>query len=127
MERRLLHAQVRAGWPPATAGDALRHMNDPALAGDYDYYPTRYTGTSDNGGVHTNSGIANLAFYLMVSGGTHPRGKTTNVVPALDPTNSFNSIAMGSAIFYRANTVYLTPSSTFGDARNATAQAAADL
>ncbi|WP_224249325.1 M4 family metallopeptidase [Hyalangium gracile] len=114
-------------WTPATAGDALRYMNDPALAGDYDYYPTRYTGTSDNGGVHWNSGIANLAFKLMVTGGTHPRGKTSNVVPALDASNSFNSLMMGAAIFYRANTVYLTPSSTFSDARSATARAATDL
>ncbi len=113
-------------WTPATAGDALRYMNDPALAGDYDYYPTRYTGTSDNGGVHWNSGIANLAFQLAVSGGSHPRGKTSTVVPALD-ANSTLSIQKGAAIFYRANTVYLTPSSTFADARTATAQAAADL
>jgi vibriolysin len=113
-------------WTPATAGDALRYMNDPALAGDYDYYPTRYTGTSDNGGVHTNSGIANLAFKLMVTGGTHPRGKTSNVVPALD-ANAYTSIQKGAAIFYRANTVYLTPGSTFSEARGATAQAAADL
>jgi Zn-dependent metalloprotease len=114
-------------WTPGTAGDALRYMNDPAAAGDYDYYPTRYTGTSDNGGVHWNSGIANLAFKLMVTGGTHPRGKTTTVVPALDAANSFNSIMMGAAIFYRANTVYLTPGSTFSEARGATAQAATDL
>jgi vibriolysin len=113
-------------WTPATAGDALRYMNDPAIAGDYDYYPTRYTGTSDNGGVHWNSGIANLAFKLMVTGGTHPRGKTTTVVPALD-ANLNTSIQMGAAIFYRANTVYLTPGSTFADARGATAQAATDL
>ncbi|WP_375768173.1 M4 family metallopeptidase [Archangium gephyra] len=113
-------------WTPATAGDALRYMNDPALAGDYDYYPTRYTGTSDNGGVHWNSGIANLAFKLMVTGGTHPRGKTSNVVPALD-ANLYSSIEKGAAIFYRANTVYLTPGSTFSEARGATAQAAADL
>ncbi|MBZ4421417.1 M4 family metallopeptidase [Myxococcus sp. RHSTA-1-4] len=113
-------------WTPATPGDALRYMNDPAIAGDYDYYPTRYTGTSDNGGVHWNSGIANLAFHLMVSGGTHPRGKTTNVVPALD-ANTYTSIMKGAAIFYRANTVYLTPGSTFADARGATAKAAADL
>ncbi|AKJ06602.1 Zn-dependent metalloprotease [Archangium gephyra] len=113
-------------WTPATAGDALRYMNDPALAGDYDYYPTRYTGTSDNGGVHWNSGIANLAFKLMVTGGTHPRGKTSNVVPALD-ANAYTSIQKGAAIFYRANTVYLTPGSTFSEARGATAQAATDL
>ncbi|KFA93995.1 M4 family metallopeptidase [Archangium violaceum] len=113
-------------WTPATAGDALRYMNDPAIAGDYDYYPTRYTGTSDNGGVHWNSGIANLAFKLMVTGGTHPRGKTTNVVPALD-ADAYASIMKGAAIFYRANTVYLTPGSTFSEARGATAQAATDL
>ncbi|RKH10657.1 bacillolysin [Corallococcus sp. CA053C] len=114
-------------WTPGTAGDALRYMNDPAIAGDYDYYPTRYTGTSDSGGVHWNSGIANLAFNLMVSGGTHPRGKTTNVVTALDAANRYNSIMKGAAIFYRANTVYLTPGSTFSDARGATVQAATDL
>ncbi len=113
-------------WTPATAGDALRYMNDPAIAGDYDYYPTRYTGTSDNGGVHWNSGIANLAFKLMVTGGAHPRGKTSNVVPALD-ANAYTSIMKGAAIFYRANTVYLTPGSTFSEARGATAQAATDL
>ncbi|WP_304984926.1 M4 family metallopeptidase [Corallococcus sp. CA047B] len=113
-------------WTPATAGDALRYMNDPAIAGDYDYYPTRYTGTSDSGGVHWNSGIANLAFHLMVSGGSHPRGKTSNVVPALD-ANRYTGILKGAAIFYRANTVYLTPGSTFADARAATAQAASDL
>jgi vibriolysin len=113
-------------WTPATSGDALRYMNDPALAGDYDYYPTRYTGTSDNGGVHWNSGIANLAFQLAVSGGSHPRGKTSTVVPALD-VNPVASIQKGAAIFYRANTVYLTPGSTFSDARGATAQAATDL
>ncbi len=114
-------------WTPATPGDALRYMNDPAQAGDYDYYPTRYTGTSDNGGVHWNSGIANLAFKLAVTGGTHPRGKTSNVVPAIDAANALNSLNQGAAIFYRANTVYLTPSSTFADARSATVRAATDL
>jgi len=114
-------------WTPGTAGDALRYMNDPAAAGDYDYYPTRYTGTSDNGGVHWNSGIANLAFYLMTMGGTHPRGKTTVNVPAIDSSNSYNSILKAAAIFYRANTVYLTASSNFADARAKTIQAATDL
>ena len=47
-------------YTPNTPGDGLRNMADPAAVGDYDWYPTRYTGTSDNGGVHLNSGIANL-------------------------------------------------------------------
>jgi Zn-dependent metalloprotease len=113
-------------YTPSTAGDALRYMNDPAAAGDYDYYPTRYTGTSDYGGVHSNSGIANLAFYLMTMGGTHPRGKTTVSVPALSATPT-TSIAMAGKIWYRALTVYMNSSTNFLGARNATAQAATDL
>ncbi len=113
-------------WTPATAGDALRYMNDPKLAGDFDYYPTRYTGTSDNGGVHWNSGIANLAFYLMSAGGTHPRGATSNVVPALDG-NAVTSINMAAAIFYKANADLFTASTTFSEARGHTVNAATTL
>jgi bacillolysin len=50
-------------YTPATAGDALRYMYDPKRSNDYDYYPTRYVGTCNNGGVHWNSGIANLGKY----------------------------------------------------------------
>ncbi len=48
-------------------GDGLRNMADPASVGDYDYYPTRYQGSSDNGGVHWNSGIANLGEWITPS------------------------------------------------------------
>lgn len=113
-------------YTPGTSGDALRYMNDPAAAGDKDYYPTRYTGTSDYGGVHTNSGIANLAYYMMVMGGTHPRGKTTVSVPALSST-ALTSIQMASKIWYRALTVYMNSTTTFAGARTATANAATDL
>ena len=113
-------------YTPGVSGDALRYMNDPAAAGDYDYYPTRYTGTEDYGGVHSNSGIANLAFKLMVTGGTHPRGKTTVSVPALNGT-ALTSMGMAGAIWYRALTVYMNSSTNFLGARNATAQAATDL
>ncbi|MDI3284449.1 M4 family metallopeptidase [Polyangium sp. 15x6] len=113
-------------WTPGTAGDALRYMNDPAIAGDYDYYPTRYTGSQDNGGVHWNSGIANLAFYLAVAGGVHPRGKTSNQVPALH-ADGLTSIQMGAAIFYRANTDCLGASSNFAAARTCTVDAATAL
>jgi vibriolysin len=110
-----------AVYTPSTAGDALRYMNDPIADGSsYDYYPTRYTGTQDNGGVHLNSGIANLAFYLLVQGGTHPRGKTSVVVPALGMTQA-------EKIFYIANRDYMTSSTNFQGARNATAQAATAL
>ena len=108
-------------WTPNTAGDALRYMNNPTADGQsYDYYPERYTGTSDYGGVHLNSGIANLAFYLLCQGGTHPRNKTTVNVPGI-------GITKAEQIFYRALTTYMTSSTNFQGARNATAQAAADL
>jgi vibriolysin len=110
-------------WTPGTPGDSLRQMDDPAVYGDFDYWPTRYTGTQDNGGVHWNSGIANLAFALMVKGGTHPRGKTSNVVPAMDANQSVG-IQKAAAIFYRANTQCMTAGSTFQDARACTESAA---
>lgn len=113
-------------YTPGVAGDALRSMADPTASGDYDYYPTRYVGSADYGGVHSNSGIANLAFKLMVTGGTHPRGKTTVNVTALNGT-AMTSIDMGAKIWYRALTVYMTSSTNFAGARTATANAATDL
>ena len=108
-------------WTPATAGDALRYMANPTQDGSsYDYYPERYTGTSDNGGVHSNSGIANLAFKLLVTGGTHPRGKTTTAVTGL-------GMQQAGAIFYKANTDLFTASTTFAQAKSYTEQAATAL
>jgi vibriolysin len=107
-------------YTPATAGDALRYMDDPAKGGDYDYYPTRYIGTSDNGGVHWNSGIANLAFKLLVTGGTHPRSKTSTAVTGI-------GIAQAEKIFYRALDVYSTSSTNFRVMRDYTLRAASDL
>ncbi|HDX9579403.1 M4 family metallopeptidase [Bacillus cytotoxicus] len=103
-------------YTPGTAGDALRSMSNPAKYGDPDHYSKRYTGTSDNGGVHTNSGIINKAAYLLANGGTH-YGVTVNGI---------GKDKVG-AIYYRANTVYLTESATFGQARASLVQAAADL
>ena len=101
-------------YTPGINGDGLRVMNDPVAAGDYDYYPTRYTGTSDNGGVHWNSGIANLAFVLLVEGGTHPRGKTSVVVPAI-------GFSTAADIFYCANVNCMTSRGDFEDMRACTA------
>jgi bacillolysin len=101
-------------YTPGTPGDGLRVMDDPAAAGDYDYYPTRYTGSSDNGGVHWNSGIANLAFVLLVEGGTHPRGATSVNVPGI-------GFQPAADIFYAANTACLTSSSNFKAMRYCTA------
>jgi vibriolysin len=108
-------------YTPATAGDALRYMDNPTRDGSSkDYYPERYTGTADEGGVHYNSGISNLAFHRLVAGGSHPRFK-----------NHFNVTGIGmskaEAIFYRAQTEYLISTSDFQGMRNATLRAAEDL
>jgi bacillolysin len=65
-----------------------------------------YMGTSDNGGVHINSGITNYAYYLFA-------------------TATQRSTA--EQIFYRALTTYLTRSSQFIDLRIACIAAATDL
>jgi bacillolysin len=98
----------------------LRDMADPASTGDFDYYPTRYSGTSDNGGVHWNSGIANLFFQLLSDGGTHPRGTTSVVVPGI-------GISRAAAVWYSALTTRFTSGETFIDAREDTVAAAAAI
>ena len=61
----------------------------------------------------------NLAFQLMVEGGTHPRGLSSTVVTPLS-TDFTTSILAAARIFYKANTACLTPSSTFLSARECT-------
>jgi Zn-dependent metalloprotease len=120
-------------YTPGTAGDALRYMQDPSLddsqvsnagpcnfVSSRDYYPDRYLGSCDYGGVHFNSGIANLAFYLMSAGGPHPHGKSSVVVPAI-------GIEQARQIWYRALKDHMTPTTTFAEARKATVNAAKQL
>jgi Zn-dependent metalloprotease len=100
------------------AGTALRYMNNPILDGvSYDWFPTRYKGGQDNGGVHWNSGIANLAYVLMVQGGVHPQQKSNNWVQAI-------GISQAQQIMYSALSQYMTSTSTFAQARAATETAA---
>lgn len=115
-------------YTPGTSGDALRYMYDPFKDGySADYYPTRNyasgctpSSSNDYCGVHSNSGIGNLFFFLLSQGGTHPRGKTTVAVTGI-------GLSKAEQIWYRALTVYMTSSTTYQGARTATASAAADL
>jgi len=102
-------------WTPATAGDALRYMYDPKLDGSSLDYWTSSAGSVD---VHYSSGIANLAFTLMSRGGTHPRGKSTIVVPAVGTQKA-------GKVWYFANRDYLTSSSNYAALKTALASAAA--
>ncbi len=98
---------------------ALRLMNDPTKDNmSKDYYPERnMPGSADNGGVHTNSGIGNLAYYLATMGGKHPRAKTSVEVKGI-------GIDKATRIFYLADTMLFTDKTTFQEARYATAKAA---
>jgi len=108
-------------FTPGTQGDALRYMNAPERDGiSHDLYPG-YQGEENNGGVHMNSGIANLTFKLLTEGGTHPSFKT--------PTLIRRGIGIEAAgqIFYRALSTYMNASTNFEGARVATVMAANDL
>jgi len=95
----------------------LRFMNDPAKDGSsLDYY----TSTAGNVDVHYSSGIANLAFYLLSQGGTHPRGKSTINVTGVGLNKAIR-------IFYEAQINILTSNATFLSAGNATILAAQNL
>ncbi|MGB5581918.1 MAG: M4 family metallopeptidase, partial [Woeseia sp.] len=64
--------------------------------------PNYLCGTSDGGGVHTNSGVPNHAFAILVDGQTY-NGQTVEGI-------GFNRAAH---IYYRAMTEYQVPSTNF--------------
>ncbi len=110
-----------------TPGKAMRYMNNPTQDNySKDWWPERIPYVSnpnngnDNGGVHGNSGIANLAYVLLVDGGSHPRNKSPVQVPGI-------GMAKAEQIFYRALNTYMNQSTNFAGARAATESAAQDL
>jgi bacillolysin len=100
-------------------GGAIRHMMTPTLFGhpgkvsDIQYQCDPY---ADSQGIHTNSGVPNHAFALLVDGGTY-NGRTTTGI----------GLSKAAKIWYRALTVYLTSGSGFTDAYDALTQSATDL
>jgi thermolysin len=93
----------------------FRNMADPNEDGDPSHYADRYVGTGDNGGVHTNSGIANHWYYLLVNG-----GQNANVSRAsgTDVAGVGLSAAEGIAFL---GFIALPENATYADARLATA------
>jgi Zn-dependent metalloprotease len=51
---------------------SIRNMSNPNAFSQPDTYLGSFwaTGSGDNGGVHTNSGVGNFMFYLLVTGGS---------------------------------------------------------
>ncbi|MFD1873343.1 M4 family metallopeptidase [Hymenobacter bucti] len=110
------------------AGGALRSMSDPNLYGQPAYYKGKNwastaspSSTNDNGGVHTNSGVLNYWYYLVAVGksGTNEVGNTF-AVTGLGLTDA-------AKILYRTESVYLSASSNYANARTYSIQAANDL
>jgi len=114
-------------WTPKEPGDALRYMSEPTRDGaSTGWWPNRGNNYWDHGSVHTNSGIANLAFYLLAEGGTNPEITATPEGPGALRVPGIG-IDRAGAIFYRALTQYLTSHADFAGARAATKRAALDL
>lgn len=106
--------------------DAIRDMMDPTTFGD----PGKMSDSAyfvcvssawtepggDSGGVHTNSGVPNHAYALMVDGGTYNDTSITGI-----------GLTKAAKIQYRALSVYLTSGSGFSDDYHALNQSCTDL
>lgn len=105
---------------------AIRHMMDPTLffhpgkMSDSAYFICNNSGFNDpfgdGGGVHSNSGIPNHAYALMVDGGTYNGITVTGI-----------GLTKAAKVQYRALSLYLTSGSGFIDNYNALNQSCTDL
>jgi Zn-dependent metalloprotease len=104
-------------------GKPFRNMENPNEFNHPKYYLGNHfhTESSDNGGVHINSGIQNHWFYLLVNGGIGKR----------EDEKFYNVTAIGfekaSQIAFLNNTEYLFRSATYIDAVEMSMSVAADL
>lgn len=107
----------------------IRDMANPNSYSQPDTYQGTYwkttsctpSSTNDYCGVHTNSGVLNFWYYLLVNGGsgTNDKGFVYSVTGL--------GLDKAAAIAYRTLTTYLTSSSVYADARTYSIQSAADL
>ena len=93
-------------------------MKNPPFYGQPDRmtHPNYYCGTNDGGGVHTNSGVANKAAYLMTDGDTFNGITVTGL-----------GIPKVARIFYEVQTNLFTSASDYNDLYNALRQACSNL
>lgn len=97
---------------------AIRSIKDPPSRNHPDrlFSPNYYCGSNQNTLVHSNSGVMNKGFYLMVEGGVH----NDCIVSGIGKDKSL-------AIVYRALTTYLRSGSNFRDAYSVFLDACRDL
>jgi Zn-dependent metalloprotease len=101
-----LSGPLRDMWNPRCFG------NPGKVSDQFEYVCS----TADQGGVHTNSGIPNHAFALLVDGGTY-NGQTVGAI----------GLTKAAHIYYRAASVYQHSSSDFIDHADSIEQSATDL
>ncbi len=103
--------------------NGIRDFANPDTLGQPDTYKGNHWGDDFEGyyGVHTNCGVQNHWFYLLVNGGT---GTNDN-----NDDYTVNGIGMQAAakIVYQNLMHYMTPYSNYADARNGSIEAALEL
>ncbi|MGL1935951.1 MAG: M4 family metallopeptidase [Fibrobacterales bacterium] len=101
---------------------ALRDMKSPTRFSQPQFYqgPYWYTGSGDNGGVHTNSGVQNYVFYLLAEGGTGVNNGTPYTVTGM-------GIEQAGEIAMHANMYNLSSNANYADSRDAWILAATSL
>jgi Zn-dependent metalloprotease len=106
------------GEDSAAFGGAIRDMYNPTCYGNPGKVSdSQYScASSDSGGVHNNSGVANHGYALLVDGGTY-NGQTITGI----------GLTKAAHIYYRAQSVYQGPASGFPQHADALAQSCTDL
>ena len=106
------------GEDSSAFGGAIRDMWNPACFGDPGRVsdPLYYCDAGDSGGVHSNSGIINHGFALLVDGGTY-NGQTIQPLGLTKATH----------LYWRTADIYQTPMSGYTDHAAALQASCADL
>ncbi|MCL2291062.1 MAG: M4 family metallopeptidase [Bacteroidetes bacterium] len=87
---------------------AMRYLWAPILGGQPSIYkgPLWHSGSSDNGGVHTNSGVFNFWFYLLTNGGSGINGNIPFSITGI-------GIEKAEKLVYRSLTQFFTPNTIY--------------
>lgn len=112
---RWIHGEDLPGGPARNMMNP-NEFGDPGKISDPQFACLNVTSFQDNGGLHTNSGVANHAYALMVDGGTYNGYTITGI-----------GLIKAGKIQYRALTTYLLAASDFLDNYNAIKQSCMDL
>jgi Zn-dependent metalloprotease len=98
-------AAIRDMWTPTCLGD-------PGKVSDAEYH----CDTSDGGGVHSNSGVPNHGYALLVDGGTY----NSQTIAAI-------GLVKAAHVYWRAESVYQTKTTDFADHADALEASCTDL